>query len=202
MDQQEIRPTVVGFGEKLLDKMVSAASKVRKRQLQIALTLEESCVSFALSGSNAAHLWVASSEKAAARQYRNVELIIKRKDKDILISEMHELGFTTELRPDRLVIRSTPNQRERCADVAFFANDLVRNTSFRIPSLDDTTFISGVRTLSLESLVELQLCRWTLDDRGDLRDMIDVGLLDQSWPSRLLPELAARLQELLDDPNG
>jgi hypothetical protein len=35
-----------------------------------------------------------------------------------------------------------------------------------------------------------------------LRDMIDVELIDQSWCQRLPPELAARLQELLDNPEG
>jgi hypothetical protein len=32
--------------------------------------------------------------------------------------------------------------------------------------------------------------------------MIQVGLLDATWPARLPPPLAARLQELLDNPNG
>ena len=29
-----------------------------------------------------------------------------------------------------------------------------------------------------------------------------VGLIDATWPTRLPPSLGARLQELLDDPNG
>ena len=32
--------------------------------------------------------------------------------------------------------------------------------------------------------------------------LIGVGLIDASWVSRYPPELASRLQELLDDPNG
>jgi hypothetical protein len=39
-------------------------------------------------------------------------------------------------------------------------------------------------------------------DQVHLQDMVDVGLIDASWPSRLPSALAARLQELLDDPNG
>jgi hypothetical protein len=35
-----------------------------------------------------------------------------------------------------------------------------------------------------------------------LRDMIDVELLDATWCDRLPPELAERLQELLDNPEG
>jgi len=35
-----------------------------------------------------------------------------------------------------------------------------------------------------------------------LRDMLDVGLVDASWPTRLPDSLAARLQELIDTPDG
>jgi hypothetical protein len=35
-----------------------------------------------------------------------------------------------------------------------------------------------------------------------LRDLIDVELVDASWVQRLPPELASRLQELLDNPEG
>jgi hypothetical protein len=39
-------------------------------------------------------------------------------------------------------------------------------------------------------------------DRMHLRDMLDVGLVDATWPSRFPAELAERLQELLDTPEG
>jgi hypothetical protein len=39
-------------------------------------------------------------------------------------------------------------------------------------------------------------------DRTHLRDLIDVGLVDASWPARLPDELASRLQALLDTPEG
>ncbi len=35
-----------------------------------------------------------------------------------------------------------------------------------------------------------------------LRDMIDVGLVDVFWVDRLPTELAERLQQLLDNPEG
>jgi hypothetical protein len=56
--------------------------------------------------------------------------------------------------------------------------------------------------VSLEALVCMKLNSFRLKDRVHLLDMIGVGLLDQSWPARLPPELAARLQQLLDNPNG
>ena len=39
-------------------------------------------------------------------------------------------------------------------------------------------------------------------DRMHLRDLIDLGLIDASWLPKCFPEHAARLQQLLDDPDG
>jgi hypothetical protein len=39
-------------------------------------------------------------------------------------------------------------------------------------------------------------------DQTHLMDMLEIGLIDSTWPSRFSPLLAARLQELIDDPNG
>jgi hypothetical protein len=50
--------------------------------------------------------------------------------------------------------------------------------------------------------VRMKLIAWRDKDRTHLRDMIGVGLVDAAWPARLPPPLGARLQQLLDDPNG
>ena len=39
-------------------------------------------------------------------------------------------------------------------------------------------------------------------DRVHLRDLIEVGLVDATWAARLPSKLAARLQDLLDNPEG
>jgi hypothetical protein len=39
-------------------------------------------------------------------------------------------------------------------------------------------------------------------DKTHLRDFLEVGLIDAAWVDRLPPELAARLQVLLDTPDG
>jgi hypothetical protein len=48
----------------------------------------------------------------------------------------------------------------------------------------------------------MKLTSYRDKDRTHLRDMIGVGLVDVSWLSKLPPELAARLQHLLDTPDG
>ena len=39
-------------------------------------------------------------------------------------------------------------------------------------------------------------------DRVHVRDLMAVGLVDESWLERLPTPLRSRLQELLDDPDG
>jgi hypothetical protein len=56
--------------------------------------------------------------------------------------------------------------------------------------------------LSLESLVRMKLTSFRDKDKTHIRDLIGVGLIDPSWPARFPAELAARLQHLLDTPDG
>jgi len=56
------------------------------------------------------------------------------------------------------------------------------------------------RVLSLEPLVQIKLTAYRDKDRMHLRDLLDVGLIDQSWVPRFPAELAARLQHLIDHP--
>jgi hypothetical protein len=49
---------------------------------------------------------------------------------------------------------------------------------------------------------ELELTANGDRDRTHLRDLIDVGLIDESWSSRYPDVLANRLRRLLNEPNG
>jgi hypothetical protein len=60
----------------------------------------------------------------------------------------------------------------------------------------------GYRVLTLESLVRMKLISYRRKDQVHIEDMIGVGLIDATWPARFQPELAARLQYLLDTPGG
>jgi hypothetical protein len=44
----------------------------------------------------------------------------------------------------------------------------------------------------------MKLTSFRLKDRVHLLDLLDVGLIDQTWCDRFPPQLAARLKELLD----
>jgi hypothetical protein len=70
------------------------------------------------------------------------------------------------------------------------------------PDVTECETTEQFRLLTLDALVQMKLTSFRDKDRTHLRDLIDIGLLDATWSQRLLPELAARLRSLLDNPEG
>lgn len=48
----------------------------------------------------------------------------------------------------------------------------------------------------------MKLTSFRRKDQVHLLDMLDLGMIDETWPARFPLELAERLQELLDTPEG
>jgi hypothetical protein len=48
----------------------------------------------------------------------------------------------------------------------------------------------------------MKLTSYRRKDQVHLLDMLEIGLIDATWPARFPPELAARLQQLIDTPDG
>ena len=70
------------------------------------------------------------------------------------------------------------------------------------PDVDPTDEAGGYRVISFEGLLQMKFNSFRDKDRTHLRDFIEVGLLDATWLPKLIPEHAAKLQELLDNPDG
>ncbi|HUP82029.1 MAG TPA: hypothetical protein VM260_25990, partial [Pirellula sp.] len=68
------------------------------------------------------------------------------------------------------------------------------------PRINDAVLINTIRTVSLDALVRMKLNVFRDKDRMHIRDMLDVKLIDVDWLKRLPPELAVRLNELIDNP--
>lgn len=96
-----------------------------------------------------------------------------------------------------------PDAKARDAVQVVFAGERVHSTDLMpAPDVTEAENIENHRTLKLDALVRMKLNAFCIKDRMHLLDMIDVELIDATWCARLPPELAARLQQLLDDPNG
>ena len=96
-----------------------------------------------------------------------------------------------------------PGAKARDAVHVVFANEKVREQSPEpAPDVGESEPGGTFRVLTLEALVRMKLTANRRKDQVHLLDFIEVGLIDSTWPARFPPELAARLQHILDTPDG
>src|SRR5206468_7384205 len=86
--------------------------------------------------------------------------------------------------------------------IVFAAEKVKPDSLLPAPDVTDSEVTETFRLVSLDALVRMKLTAFRDKDRTHLRDLIEVGLLDATWVNRLPPPLAARLQELLENPEG
>jgi hypothetical protein len=92
-----------------------------------------------------------------------------------------------------------PGAKARDAVHVLFAGEKVRPDDIEpVPEPDEFFAKDNVRFVPLEPLVRMKLTSNRRKDQVHIEDLTDVGLVDQSWRDRLPPELAARLQYILE----
>lgn len=196
--------TVVSFGEDALERMVQAARRVLERLERATSSLEHNGIPFAVGGSNATAIWIASIDAAAVRQARNVELVLLRKDLANVRACLERAGFAESTSGDKVRFLDGPEGNWRDGLEVTFACEQIGQASSKhvAPHPASSEVVNGVRVLRLATLVQFQLARYRLDDLVDLRDMIDVGLIDAQMRQGMEHGLSSRLQELFDNPDG
>jgi hypothetical protein len=188
--------------------MVHAAELVRNRLKRATAALEASRVPYAVVGGNAVAAWVAKVDEAAIRNTQDVDIILSRSDLEAAKAVLGSAGFVYRHVKGIDMFLDGQGAKARDAVHVLFAGEKVRADDLaEAASLVETEQIDSPVTgrfqvVSLEALVRMKLTSHRLKDRVHLLDMIDVGLIDATWPSRFAPELGARLQTLLDNPDG
>ncbi|HSZ58199.1 MAG TPA: hypothetical protein VK797_21220 [Tepidisphaeraceae bacterium] len=186
-----------------IDRVVNAVEKVRNRLLRAAAALDAASVPYAVAGGNAVALWVSRVDEGAVRNTQDVDLLIRRPDLDRVKAAMEAAGFVYRHSSGLDLFLDGPNAGPRDAVHLVFAGERVRaHEPVANPDVVDSEPAGAFRVLSLEPLVRIKLTAFGDKDRVHLRDMIDVGLVDSTWPSRYPPVLGERLQSLLDHPEG
>ncbi len=186
-----------------LDRMVRAVEKVRQRLLRAASALEGSNIPYAVIGGNAVAAWVSRVDEAAVRNTQDVDILIRRQDLERTKVALVSAGFVWGTTMDVQFFLDGPGAKVRDAVHMLMAGEKVKpHYASPTPDVDQSHRGQEFQVIDLEPLVEMKLNSWRDKDRTHLRDMISIGLLDQTWPARFLPELAGRLQELLDNPEG
>lgn len=186
-----------------LDRMVRAVENVRERLLRATAALEAAGVPYAVTGGNAVATWVSQIDVAAVRNTQDVDLLISRDGFDDVRAALESAGFVYRHAGGIDMFLDGPGAKARDAVHILYAEEKVR-PEYVLPTaaLTESERSQNYQVVSLEALVKMKLTSFRDKDKTHLRDLIDVGLIDTSWPSRFPSLLDERLQRLLDDPDG
>jgi hypothetical protein len=189
--------------QSLLDRMVSAVERVRERLIRSTAALESAGVPYAVVGGNAVAAWVATVDPAAVRNTQDVDILLRRADLDSAEKALSAAGFVRRHVAGMDMFLDGPDARPRDAVHVVIAGEKIRpEYAESAPDVTQTVKPEQFRVIALETLVRMKLTSYRDKDRTHLRDMLEVRLIDASWPARLPPELGARLQSLIDTPEG
>lgn len=185
------------------ERVERAVERVRERLLRATAALERAGVPYAVIGGNAVAAWVARADEAAVRNTQDVDLLLRRADLAHATTALEQAGFVHRHVRGLNMFLDGPEAKARDAVYIVFAAEKVkRDYELPAPDVAESEQAARYRILSLEPLVRMKLTSFRDKDRVHVRDLLEVGLIDASWRDRLPPSLAARLQELLDTPEG
>jgi len=186
-----------------LERMERAVEKVRNRLLRATAVLEAAQIPYAVVGGNAVMAWVEQADESAVRFTQDVDLAIRRTDLERAKAALASIGFIYRHAAAMDTFLDGPNAKARDAVHVVFSGEKVREEYVAaVPDVDEYTSFTTYRVLNLEALVRMKLTSYRTKDQMHLRDILDVGLIDATWPAKYVPELATRLQHLIDTPDG
>ena len=195
--------STVTMGWEILDRMERAVANVRERLLRVTAVLNQAGIPYAVVGGHAVASWVTTVDAVAVRNTRDVDLLVRRADLPMITTALEHAGFVRAEVLDATVFLDGPDARPSESIHLLFAGEKVRD-EYPLPSpeltgIDDP---GGFCVITLEALIYMKLLSNRDKDRTHIRDLIGVGLIDQSWVGKLPPVLAERLQGILDTPDS
>jgi hypothetical protein len=185
------------------ERALMAAERVKERLRRATKALDAAGVPYAVVGGNAVAEWVARVDDGAVRNTRDVDLLVRRTDFAAARTALETVGFIYHHLLDIDLFIDGPHAKPSDGVHLLFAGEKVRSEhELPNPELGESERAAEFQVVTLLALVRMKLVSWRDKDRTHLRDMIGVGLIDSTWPARLRPPLAERLQQLLDNPDG
>ncbi len=190
-------------GDALWERIERAVEKVKDRLRRVTRALNSANIPYAVIGGNAVQHWVSQVDESVVRNTRDVDIILNESDLDRAIPALAAEGFLYRRSAGVTMFLDGPDAKARDAVHVVFAGKKVRDEYPEpVPDIDEYELIADARTLPLERLVRMKLTSFRDKDRVHIRDMISIGIIDESWLERLSPELRVRLEGLLNDPDG
>ena len=190
-------------------RMSEAVEKVRRRLLRAAAALAEAPVPYAVVGGNAVAAWVSRADEAAVRNTRDVDILLARADIPAAAAALEAAGFhhrrvASPGHGGTLdVFLDGADSKVGDAVHIVFAEEKTRSDQPEPNArIDESEDAGEFRLISLAALVRMKLAAFRDKDRVHLRDLVSVGLLDESWLAGLSPALRQRLALILSSPEG
>src|SRR5262245_16259758 len=190
------------MGADVLDRMERAVAKVRDRLLRATAALNRAGVTYAVVGGNAIASWVATIDEGAVRNTRDIDILVRRDDLPNVKAALEDAGFVQDEVLEVVMFRDGQGKPSEAVHLLFEGEKTRTDHLLPAPSIQTVTHVADFRVLVLDSLLKMKLMSNSDKDRTHVRDLIGVGLIDASWLPKLPPELAARLKQILDTPEG
>jgi Uncharacterised nucleotidyltransferase len=185
------------------ERALMAAERVKERARRATRALDDAGVPYAVVGGNAVAEWVGRVDPGAVRNTRDVDILVHRTDLPAVREALESVGFIYHHLLDVDMFLDGPTGMPSEAVHLLYAGESVKpEYVYASPELGDSERAAEFQVASLSALVRMKLIAWRLKDRMHLVDLIVVGLIDRTWPSRFPSPLGERLQELLNNPNG
>ena len=187
--------------------MSDAVDNVRRRLLRSAAALREAGVPYAVVGGNAVAAWVSRVDEAAVRNTRDVDILLRREDLPAAIVALENAGFHHR----RVASLGQPGGMEVFLDgvggkvrdaihVVFASEKTKADQPGLNAAIGESEDAGDFRLVSLDALIRMKLAAFRDKDRVHLRDLASVGLVDETWLSRVPGELRERLEQILASP--
>ena len=203
MDSKQLVNLVREQGIDIFERMFRAVELVQERLNRACAALQQAQVPYAVIGGNAVAAWVATIDEGAARNTRDVDLLLAEDDLPQATIALQQAGFVRDDVMGTVVFLDGNDGKPSQGLHILIAGRKVRpEYATATPTIDQSVEIQSKRIVELEALVEMKLNSYRRKDQTHLLDMIHVGLVDDSWPDRFPPQLGNRLKELLEDPDG
>ena len=201
---------VIILGETSWTRMSEGIEKVKARLRRATTLLEAAGLPYAVIGGNAVAAWVSRVDDSVVRNTRDVDLLVRRSDMEAIVIAMAGGGFihrSVSILGGKGRIEmflDGPGAKARDGVHLIFSGEKVNPESPEpSPDVADIDPSHGdFRLIDLDALVTMKLTSYRRKDQVHLLDMMEIGMLDENWLTRVPCSLRDRLQALLDDPGG